>query len=108
MLDAVTAPIEDLRSGSQPRCHAIEDGLVFQTGDTPETIVGAARFEGAGHAGVPVAVVDLHIVARPALVERRENLLTRADEDILFRVIAELFLGEETLAHGWAAMGLGT
>src|SRR3954467_6793442 len=78
----------------------------FSRRHAPEAF-GAAGLQRARLAGGSVDVVDLHVVARTAFVERREDRFARANEDILFGLVAELLLAEEALAHRLPADWLG-
>jgi len=52
-------------------------------------------------------VVDLLQIPQLAMVTRRQGFSGWTDEDIPGRIVAELVLGEETLAHRRSALRLG-
>src|SRR3712207_2816653 len=95
MLDQFPSLVQDLRSGRQPRGHAVQHRLVLQPRHTPGFVGRAAWPEGTGPAGLRVTVVDLLQPTHMRAVARSKPLPSRAEIGVAFRIVAELVLAED-------------
>src|SRR5450759_5416394 len=106
MFDGLAAPVEDFRPRPQAGGHAVEHRLVLQTRDLT-IAVGAARPYRTTLAGRPVGVVYLLQIPELAFIARRKNLPGRTNEYVPLRIVAELVLAKEAVAHRRSALRLG-
>jgi hypothetical protein len=106
MLDDLAATVENLRPFLQALGHAIEHGLVFETGNGAH-VVRASRAHRAVTTGSSITVIDFGEIARPAVADWRQHLPGRADISVAPRVVAKLVLAEEALADRGAALRSG-
>src|SRR5271157_2901142 len=98
MLDDLAAAAQNRRPGFEALGHAIENVLVFEAENRAD-VVRASRAQLASAAGFWVAVVNPFELAQAAVADWRQQLSGRADVGVAPRVVPELVLAKQVLAH---------